>query len=296
MKSSKTILSFEVFPPSSKATNDSLFTSLEQMEGLAPDFISVTCSNQKASLEDTTVKIAKHIQQQHQVDSIVHLTAAYLNKGEVDTILSSLQQKNLRHILALRGDIYPDVPQSEDFLYASDLIAYIKKWDPNFSITAACYPQGHPESINTVEDIHHLKQKVTSGADQLITQMFFDNESFYQFQENCWLAGIEVPILAGIMPIINKRQAERILRTADIQLPKKFLAILDKYGDNPVALQDAGMAYAIDQIVDLVTQGVSGIHLYTMNKAKVARTIYDATQSLFNLETSKEIITAVESA
>ncbi|MGG5318045.1 methylenetetrahydrofolate reductase [NAD(P)H] [Enterococcus sp. AZ072] len=293
MKPSKTSLSFEVFPSTSKATDDSLFASLEQMEGLAPNFISVTCSNRQASLEDSTVKIAEHIQQQHQVNSIVHLTAAYLNKGEVDTILTSLQQKNLQHILALRGDLYPSIPRSTDFPHASDLIDYIKKWDPSFSISAACYPQGHPESANTVEDIHHLKQKVEAGADQLITQMFFDNQNFYQFQENCWLAGIEAPILAGIMPIINKRQAERILRTADVQLPKKFLAILDKYADNPVALRDAGMAYAIDQIVDLVTQGVSGIHLYTMNKAKIARTVYDATQSLFDLETNN---TVVESA
>ncbi|EOH94399.1 methylenetetrahydrofolate reductase [NAD(P)H] [Enterococcus pallens] len=292
MQSAKTSLSFEVFPPTSKATNDSLFTSLKQMEGLSPDFISVTCSNRQTSLEDSTVKIAEHIQQQHQVDSIVHLTAAYLNEEEVDTILTSLQQKGLQHILALRGDLYPDVQRNNDFLYASDLIAYIKHWDPSFSISAACYPQGHPESSDTVEDIHYLKQKVEAGADQLITQMFFDNQHFYQFQENCWLAGINVPILAGIMPIINKRQAERILRTANVQLPKKFMAILDKYADNPVALRDAGMAYAVDQIVDLVTQGASGIHLYTMNNASIARTIYKATHSLFDLET----ITAVGSA
>lgn len=292
MKSAKTSLSFEVFPPTSKATNNSLFTSLKQMEGLAPDFISVTCSNRQTSLEDSTVKIAEHIQQQHQVDSIVHLTAAYLNEEEVDTILTSLQQKGLQHILALRGDLHPDVQRNNDFLYASDLIAYIKNWNPSFSISAACYPQGHPESTDTVEDIHYLKQKVEAGADQLITQMFFDNQHFYQFQENCWLAGINVPILAGIMPIINKRQAERILRTANVQLPKKFMAILDKYADNPVALRDAGMAYAVDQIVDLVTQGASGIHLYTMNNASIARTIYNATQSLFDLET----ITTVGSA
>lgn len=292
MQSAKTSLSFEVFPPTSKATNDSLFTSLKQMEGLSPDFISVTCSNRQTSLEDSTVKIAEHIQQQHQVDSIVHLTAAYLNEEEVDTILTSLQQKGLQHILALRGDLHPDVQRNNDFLYASDLIAYIKNWNPSFSISAACYPQGHPESTDTVEDIHYLKQKVEAGADQLITQMFFDNQHFYQFQENCWLAGINVPILAGIMPIINKRQAERILRTANVQLPKKFMAILDKYADNPVALRDAGMAYAVDQIVDLVTQGASGIHLYTMNNASIARTIYNATQSLFDLET----ITAVGSA
>ncbi|MBO1306020.1 methylenetetrahydrofolate reductase [NAD(P)H] [Enterococcus sp. 669A] len=282
-------LSFEVFPPTSKSSIDSLYHSLSQMEDLAPEFISVTCSNQQLSLTDSTVKIAQHIQQQHQVPSIVHLTAAYLNKGEVDDILEVLRQKNIRNILALRGDILPDKPRGTDFQYASDLISYIKGQDDRFSISAACYPEGHPESDNTVADIHHLREKIQAGADQLVTQMFFDNESFYQFQEKCQLAGIDVPILAGIMPVINKRQAERIIRTADIQLPRKFLAILDKYGDNPVALKDAGTAYAIDQIVDLVTQGAAGIHLYTMNKAETARRIYTATNSLFGIQETVEI-------
>lgn len=278
----KASLSFEVFPPTSKATMESLYASLNQLEGLHPDFISVTCSNKQLSLEETTVKIAEHIQAQHQVPSIVHLSAAYLSKKEVITILDSLHQKKIQNILALRGDIYPELPKGKDFVHASDLISFIKEWDPSFSISAACYPEGHPESVNTIEDIYHLREKVTAGADRLITQLFFDNERFYQFQEKCWLAGIQVPIIAGVMPVVNKRQAERIIRTAEVQLPKKFLAILEKYADNPIALRDAGLAYAVDQIVDLVTQGVSGVHLYTMNQAEIARSIYRATHSLFD--------------
>ena len=281
-ENSQPSLSFEAFPPRSQSTVAGLYRSLHQMEDLQPDFISVTCSNRQISLEDSTVKIAEHIQQHHQVPSIVHLSAAYLSKSEVDSILGLLQQKNIHNILALRGDLYPDIPRSDDFRYAGDLISYIKDWDQDFSVTGACYPEGHPESSSTLEDIRHLSDKVAAGADQLITQLFFDNQVFYQFQEKCLLAGIQVPILAGIMPVVNKRQAERIIRTADVQLPKKFLAILDKYADNPVALRDAGLAYAIDQIVDLVTQGVAGIHLYTMNQSDIARSIYNATHSLFD--------------
>ncbi|MHC5216412.1 methylenetetrahydrofolate reductase [NAD(P)H] [Enterococcus sp. LJL128] len=288
LENKKASLSFEVFPPSSKATMAGLYTSLSQMEDLRPDFISVTCSNKQLSLKESTVKIATHIQKKHQVPSIVHLSAAYSSKAEVNQILGDLHQKGIQSILALRGDLYPEIPRSTDFRYAGDLIAYIKEWDQSFSISAACYPEGHPESSNTLEDIQHLREKVNAGADQLITQLFFDNELFYQFQEKCWLAGIEVPILAGIMPVVNKRQAERIVRTASVQLPQKFLAILEKYADNPVALRDAGLAYAIDQIVDLVTQGVSGIHLYTMNQAGIARSIYTATHSLFESTTNQE--------
>lgn len=289
-ESNKPSLSFEVFPPSSEATIDSLYSSLHQMEDLRPDFISVTCSNRQLSLEETTVKLAGHIQKNHQVPSIVHLTAAYLTKGAVDEILASLHRKKIQNILALRGDLDPKRTRETDFLYAGDLISYIKEWDQSFSISAACYPEGHPESLSTIDDIYHLREKVQAGADQLITQLFFDNELFYQFQEKCWLAGIDVPIIAGIMPIVNKRQAERIIRTANVQLPKKFLAILEKYADNPIALRDAGLAYAIDQIVDLVTQGVSGIHLYTMNQAGIARSIYTATHSLFDLESKAAAI------
>jgi len=286
-ESKKASLSFEVFPPTSQATIDSLYTSLSQMEDLRPDFISVTCSNKQLSLEESTVKIATHIQKQHQVPSIVHLTSAYSKKEEVDKILASLHEKKIQNILALRGDLHPGIPQNSDFAYASELIGYIKEWDSDFSITAACYPEGHPESDSTLTDIYHLKEKVEAGADQLITQLFFDNQLFYQFQEKCWLAGIDVPILAGIMPVVNKRQAERIVWTANVQLPRKFLAILDKYADNPIALRDAGLAYAIDQIVDLVTQGVAGIHLYTMNRAEIARSVYTATHSLFD---SRQIV------
>ena len=154
----KASLSFEVFPPGTQATLDSLYKALHEMEDLRPDFISVTCSNKNYSLEDSTVKIAEHIQSQHELPSIIHLTAAYVGKKEVDETLALLHKKGIKNILALRGDLYPEIPRNGDFQYAADLITYIKNWDKTFCVTAACYPEGHPESLSTLEDIHHLKE------------------------------------------------------------------------------------------------------------------------------------------
>ena len=153
---------------------------------------------------------------------------------------------------------------------------------PQFDIIGACYPEGHPDSPNQISDIQNLKKKVDAGCSSLVTQLFFDNERFYDFQDKCTLAGIDVPIHAGIMPILNRNQALRLLKTCEnIHLPRKFRAILDKYEHDPESLRAAGLAYAIDQIVDLVTQDVAGVHLYTMNNAETARHIHEATHSLF---------------
>lgn len=182
----------------------------------------------------------------------------------------------------MRGDILPEQTPKEDFVYASDLIAYIKDIAPQFHVSGACYPEIHPESANRVTDIKHLQQKVTVGCEQLITQLFFDNDLFYQFQESCYLADIKVPILAGIMPVVNRKQALRLVKTTNTKLPRKFLAILEKYEHDPVALKEAGLAYAIDQIIDLATQDVAGIHLYTMNNAEVAKHIWHHTKNVLN--------------
>ncbi len=184
--------------------------------------------------------------------------------------------------MALRGDSIPDVAPQNDFQYATDLISFIKDKAPHLDIVGTCYPESHPDSPNQISDIKHLKKKVTAGCSSLVTQLFFDNDIFYDFQEKCQLADIEVPIFAGIMPIINRNQALRLFHTCDnIRLPRKFRAILDKYEHDPESLQAAGLAYAIDQIVDLVTQDVAGIHLYTMNNPQVANYIHHATYSLF---------------
>ncbi|MBV7389694.1 methylenetetrahydrofolate reductase [NAD(P)H] [Enterococcus alishanensis] len=275
-------LSFEIFPPKTQIGNQKMLQILNDLQQLSPDFISVTCSNTKGSFESTTIKLADYIQNQLNIPTVTHLPAAYLTKIEVATILDHLNQLNIKNILALRGDILPEEPAKDDFKYASDLIDFIQAKQPDFKISGACYPEIHPDSANRITDIQNLKQKVDAGCNELITQLFFDNELFYDFQEKCQLANINVPILAGIMPIINRNQALRLIKTSEAKLPRKFLAILEKYEHDPIALRDAGIAYAIDQIVDLVTQDSAGIHLYTMNHAETANQIVAATASLFH--------------
>lgn len=275
-------LSFEVFPPNTQIGTSKLFKTLKELQQLKPDFISVTCSNNRQTIEETTLKVADYIHNQLQVPTIAHLPAAYLQKEQVAALLQQLDQSGIHQILALRGDILPEQAPKEDFVYASDLIAYIKDIAPQFHVSGACYPEIHPESANRVTDIKHLQQKVTVGCEQLITQLFFDNDLFYQFQESCYLADIKVPILAGIMPVVNRKQALRLVKTTNTKLPRKFLAILEKYEHDPVALKEAGLAYAIDQIIDLATQDVAGIHLYTMNNAEVAKHIWHHTKNVLN--------------
>ena len=273
-------LSFEVFPPNTQVGTEKLITTLEELQQLAPDFISVTCSNNRQTIEETTLRVADYIHTELQVPTIAHLPAAYLDQAQVQRLVTRLDQIGIHQILALRGDIIPELPPKQDFTYASDLIDYVKQQAPHFHISGACYPETHPESQNRIEDVKNLRRKVAGGCDQVITQLFFDNELFYQFQESCDLADIKVPILAGIMPIVNRKQALRLIKTTNTKLPRKFLAILEKYEHDPIALKEAGLAYAIDQIIDLATQDVAGIHLYTMNNAEVAKHIYYNTKNV----------------
>lgn len=275
-------LSFEVFPPNPAVGNEKILQVLESMQTLAPHFISVTASNNKYNIKETTVALADHIQNDLAIPTIAHLPAIYLTKEKVAETIVALDEVGVKRILALRGDIIPDVEPQKDFRYATDLIAFIKDQAPHFEIVGACYPEGHPDSPNQILDIQHLKKKVDAGCSSLVTQLFFDNERFYDFQDKCTLAGIDVPIHAGIMPILNRNQALRLLKTCEnIHLPRKFKAILDKYEHDPESLRAAGLAYAVDQIVDLVTQDVAGIHLYTMNNAEVAHQVHQATKPLF---------------
>ncbi|WP_073690695.1 methylenetetrahydrofolate reductase [NAD(P)H], partial [Streptococcus salivarius] len=268
--------------PNPAVGNEKILRALEDMQGLAPHFISVTVSNNKYNIKETTVPLADHIQNDLAIPTIAHLPAIYLSKEKVADTLRDLDAVGVHRILALRGDIIPGVEPLKDFKYATDLIEFIKEEAPQFDIIGACYPEGHPDSPNQISDIQNLKKKVDAGCSGLLTQLFFDNEGFYDFQDKCTLAGIDVPIHAGIMPILNRNQALRLLKTCEnIHLPRKFRAILDKYEHDPESLRAAGLAYAIDQIVDLVTQDVAGVHLYTMNNAETARHIHEATHSLF---------------
>ena len=276
-------LSFEVFPPNPAVGNDNIISALQDMQELAPHFISVTASNNKFNIKETTVRLANFIQNDLAIPTIAHLPAIYLTKDKVAETIADLDKVGVQKILALRGDIIPDVEPQKDFHYATDLIEFIKEQAPHFDIVGACYPEGHPDSPNQISDIQNLKKKVDAGCSSLVTQLFFDNERFYDFQDKCILAGIDVPIHAGIMPILNRNQALRLLKTCEnIHLPRKFKAILDKYEHDPESLRAAGLAYAVDQIVDLVTQDVAGVHLYTMNNAETAKYIHQATHALFN--------------
>lgn len=276
-------LSFEVFPPNPEVDNDKIIAALKDMQGLAPHFISVTASNNKFNIKETTVRLADYIQNDLEIPTIAHLPAIYLTKDKVAETIADLDKVGVQKILALRGDIIPGVEPQKDFRYATDLIEFITEQAPHFDIVGACYPEGHPDSPNQISDIQNLKKKVDAGCSSLVTQLFFDNERFYDFQDKCTLAGIDVPIHAGIMPILNRNQALRLLKTCEnIHLPRKFKAILDKYENDPESLRAAGLAYAVDQIVDLVTQDVAGVHLYTMNNADTAQYIHQATHALFN--------------
>ena len=276
-------LSFEVFPPNPAVGNEKIIAALKDMQGLAPHFISVTASNNKFNIKETTVRLADYIQNDLEIPTIAHLPAIYLTKDKVAETIADLDKVGVQKILALRGDIIPGVEPQKDFRYATDLIEFITEQAPHFDIIGACYPEGHPDSPNQISDIQNLKRKVDAGCSSLVTQLFFDNERFYDFQDKCTLAGIDVPIHAGIMPILNRNQALRLLKTCEnIHLPRKFKAILDKYENDPESLRAAGLAYAVDQIVDLVTQDVAGVHLYTMNNADTAQYIHQATHALFN--------------
>ena len=276
-------LSFEVFPPNPEVGNDKIIAALKDMQGLAPHFISVTASNNKFNIKETTVRLADYIQNDLEIPTIAHLPAIYLTKDKVAETIADLDKVGVQKILALRGDIISGVEPQKDFRYATDLIEFITEQAPHFDIVGACYPEGHPDSPNQISDIQNLKKKVDAGCSSLVTQLFFDNERFYDFQDKCTLAGIDVPIHAGIMPILNRNQALRLLKTCEnIHLPRKFKAILDKYENDPESLRAAGLAYAVDQIVDLVTQDVAGVHLYTMNNADTAQYIHQATHALFN--------------
>lgn len=286
----KTIFSFEIFPPKKNMPIDTIFSTLDELKDLKPDFISVTFGAGGSENCDNALAIAKRIKDECKVESVIHMPCINMTKKDAKYCLEQFQNAGIDNILALRGDRVEGKEPCNDFPHASDLIQFIHAFDElrtdgqKFKIFGACYPELHPQSPSVYDDIDNLKKKVDAGANHLLSQLFFDNEKFYRFQERCQIKGINVPIEAGIMPATNKKSIERMVSMTNAILPKKFTDMMNRYGDNPDAIRDAGIAYAIDQIVDLVTHGVSGIHLYTMNNPLVARKIYEATNSLFSVK------------
>lgn len=287
--SKKTIFSFEVFPPKKDMPIDTIFNTLDELKDLKPDFISVTFGAGGKDNSANSIAIAKRIKDECKVESVIHMPCINMTRDDAQYVLEQFQNAGIENILALRGDRVEGKEPCNDFAHASDLIQFIKDFDSrrtdgkHFTILGACYPELHPQSKTVYDDIDFLKQKVDDGANHLLSQLFFDNEQFYRFLERCKIKGINVPIEAGIMPATNKKSIERMVSMTNAVLPKKFTDMMNRYADNPEAIRDAGIAYAIDQIVDLVTHGVQGIHLYTMNNPHVARKIYEATNSLFSV-------------
>ena len=274
----KTVLSYEVFPPKPTSKVDTIYITIEGLKEISPDFISVTYGAGGGKNNTETFRIASLVKS-YGIESVVHLPCIAMTKEDVIEKINGLKEIGVENILALRGDVPVEEYVPGDFKYASDLISFIKEHG-DFDIAAACYPEGHIEARNKVEDIQNLKRKVEAGADHLITQLFLDNDYFYSFMERCELAGISVPVEAGIMPVTNKKQIKRMASMCGVEIPKKFIAMMDRYDGNPVAMRDCGIAYAIDQIVDLIAQGVDGIHLYTMNNPYVAQRIHEAVHNL----------------
>lgn len=278
--SDKTVFSLEIFPPKkSQGGIDTIYRTLDGLSEIKPDFISCTYGAGGNAADTSTIDICSIIKEKYKITPIAHLTCVNSDKKDIDYILSKLKDKGIENILALRGDKKPDVKPKNDFHYAYELIKYIKS-NSDFSVSAACYPECHPECETIFDDIMHLKAKVDEGAEHLISQLFFDNRLFYDFVDKARLAGINVPIEAGIMPIVNKHQIERMVSLCGASIPPKFAKMMSRFGDNPEAIRDAGIAYAIDQIVDLISNGVDGIHLYTMNNPYVAKKIFGAIDSL----------------
>ncbi len=275
----KQSFSFEIFPPRKDDGIEKIYTTLAELAPLHPNFISVTFGAGGSANSKGTLDIASLVKDKYEVPSIVHLPCIHQSKEQILGILAECKKRNLKKILALRGDIVEGKPVSKDFEFASDLVRFIKE-NGDFEVFAACYPEKHNEAKSVVEDIHNLKTKVDSGVSTLLTQLFFSNDDFYRFKEACELAKISVPIYAGIMPVANKRQVLKITSISGAKIPPKFAKILQKYENNDEAMINAGIAYAIDQIVDLLTNDVAGIHLYTMNNAYIARRIYEAVHSL----------------
>ena len=291
--SQKTIFSFEVFPPKKTAPIDSVFSTLDELKDLNPDFISVTFGAGGSENCDNSIAIAKRIKDVCHVEPVIHMPCLNMTRADAKFVLEQFKQAGIENILALRGDKVEGKVPCGDFKHADELIRFIKDFDEqddgknssasgsHFNILGACYPELHPESTSVYDDIDFLKKKVDAGATHLLSQLFFDNDQFYRFLERCKIKGINVPIEAGIMPVTNKKSIERMVSLTNAKLPKKFTDMMARYEAFPEAIRDAGIAYAIDQIVDLVTHGVQGIHLYTMNNPLIARKIYEATKSLF---------------
>ncbi|MBM6819085.1 MULTISPECIES: methylenetetrahydrofolate reductase [NAD(P)H] [Clostridia] len=283
------VFSFEIFPPKVTSPISTVYNTLEELKDLKPDFISVTYGAGGSLTDNRTTELSSLVKEKYGVESVAHLTCISSTKEEIDIILDDLKMKGVENILALRGDIPVGQDPKGEFNYAYELISHIKNRG-DFNILGACYPEGHVKGRDFKEDMLHLKLKEEMGATQFISQLFFDNSYFYNMLEQKEKLGIKSPIQAGIMPVVNKNQIERIASLCGAHIPEKFIKIMNRYEHDKDALREAGIAYAVEQIVDLVSSGVDGIHLYTMNNPYVARRIHENINTIINSINNKKVI------
>jgi methylenetetrahydrofolate reductase (NADPH) len=272
LQQKKTIVSCEIFPPKIGTELVQAFEIADKIAALNPAFISVTCGA-GANKASHTEALVQYVERSH-VPALAHITCAGASKEDIWALLDDYEDKGVENVLALRGDLPKGELQPKDghYLHANELVTAIMTHG-GFCIGGACYPEGHIESANQDDDIAWLKQKANAGCDFLTTQMFFDNNILYKFLFKLSKKGVNVPVLAGIMPVTNKAQIKRIIELSGTLLPSRFQNIIDKFGDKPAAMKQAGIAYATEQIIDLIANDVSGIHIYTMNKPDVASQI-----------------------
>lgn len=274
----QTSLSFEIFPPKQQTGYESVRAAARELAALRPDFMSITYGA-AGSAQTNSAQIAADIES-FGTPALAHLTCIGKDRAQLDASIANLKEKNIRSILALRGDKPADGTGTiPGFDHASDLVTLLKR--QGFCVGGACYPEGHPESANRDADLDNLRHKVDAGVDFLTTQMFFDNDMLYTYLYRLRSRGINVPVLAGIMPITSASQVSRMVRLSNAFVPRRLLAICDRFAEKPDALWQAGIAYATDQIIDLVSNGVRGIHIYTMNKPAVAKAILCNVSKIF---------------
>lgn len=269
-------ISFEVFPPKTESSFESVKTATEEIAKLKPTFMSVTYGA-GGGTSKFTLDIAKNVKEAYGVPTLAHLTCVSSTKETVREKIKEIKAAGITNVMALRGDIPAALEGADrsgwDYKHAIELIAELKAADADFCIGGACYPEIHPESANQKEDIKHLKEKVDAGCEFLTTQMFFDNNLLYNFLYKIREAGISVPVIPGIMPITNANQVERSIKLSGSFMPQRFKALVDKFGSDPDAMKQAGIAYATDQIIDLYANGINHVHIYSMNKPDVAAKI-----------------------
>ncbi|ACD21778.1 methylenetetrahydrofolate reductase [NAD(P)H] [Clostridium botulinum] len=275
----KVVFSFEIFPPKTTSSIQTIYNTLDDLKGLNPDYISVTYGAGGSVKNNKTIELTSLIKNKYGIEAVSHLTCISSTKSDIEYYLREFEKNNIENILALRGDIPIGSKITGELNHANELIKHISD-NGQFNIAAACYPEGHIEHKGLYREIESMKRKEEAGASYFISQLFFDNNLYYNFQDEVRAANINLPIEAGIMPVTNKRQIERILSLSGASLPDKFKRIMERYEHNPEALRDAGIAYAVEQIVDLISTGVDGIHLYVMNNPYVAKRI---SQSIENI-------------